>query len=91
MTLRRRRALGGLFSGPYLGRFRDCSLENQAVCGPTLNLVTAAVVLWNIVYLGRAIDVLRTRGERIGADDLADLSPLGWEQVNITGDYVRGD
>ena len=56
-----------------------------------LNLVTAAVVLWNTVYLGRAIDALRTRGERIGADDLATLSPLGWEHVNITGDYVWED
>ena len=42
-------------------------------------------------HLGRAIDVLRTRGERIGADDLAALSPLGWEHVNITGDYVWED
>jgi Tn3 transposase DDE domain len=53
--------------------------------------VTAAVVLWNTVYLGRAIDALRTRGERVGADDLATLSPLGWEHVNITGDYVWED
>lgn len=31
------------------------------------------------------------RGERIGADDLATLLPLGWEHVNITGDYVWED
>jgi TnpA family transposase len=74
-----------------LGRFRDRSLENQAGRASALNLVTAAVVLWNTVYLGRAIDALRTRGERIGADDLATLSPLGWEHVNITGDYVWED
>jgi TnpA family transposase len=73
-----------------LGRFRDRSLEDQAVRASALNLVTA-VVLWNTVYLGRAIDALRTRGERIGTDDLATLSPLGWEHVNITGDYVWED
>ena len=71
-----------------LGRFRDRSLENQAGRASALNLVTAAVVLWNTVYLGRAIEILRARGEPIGADDLAGLSPLGWEHVNITGDYV---
>jgi TnpA family transposase len=74
-----------------LGRFRDRSLESQAVRASALNLVTAAVVLWNTVYLGRAIDAVRTRGERIGTDDLAALSPLGWEHVNITGDYVWED
>jgi TnpA family transposase len=74
-----------------LGRFRDRSLENQAGRASALILVTAAVVLWNTVYLGRAIDVLRARGERIGADDLATLSPLGWEHVNITGDYIWED
>ena len=74
-----------------LGRFRDRSLENQAVRASALNLVTAAVVSWNTVYLGRAIDALRARGERLGADDLATLSPLGWEHVNITGDYVWED
>lgn len=74
-----------------LGRFRDRSFENQVGRAAALNLVTAAVVLGNTVYLGRAIDALRTRGEQIGADDLATLSPLGWEHVNITGDYVWED
>jgi TnpA family transposase len=74
-----------------LGRIRDRSLENQAVRASALNLVTAAVVLWNTVYLGRAIDVLRAQGECSGTDDLATLSPLGWEHVNITGDYVWED
>lgn len=74
-----------------LGRFRDRSLESQTVRASALNLVTAAVVLWNTVYLGRAIDALRARGERIDPGDLATLSPLGWEHVNITGDYVWED
>ena len=56
-----------------------------------LNLVIGAIILWNTIYLGRAVATLRARGDRIGADDLAALSPLGWEHVNITGDYVWED
>ena len=59
--------------------------------GGARSIVTAAFILWSIIYLGRAIDALRTRGERFGADDLATLSPLGWEHVNFTGDYVWED
>jgi len=74
-----------------LGRFRDRSFESQTARAAALNLVTAAIVLWNTVYLGRALDALRARGERIRHDDLAGLSPLGWEHINITGDYVWED
>jgi hypothetical protein len=49
------------------------------------------VTVWNTVHLGRAIDALRARGERIGTNDLAALSPLGWKHVSITGDYVWED
>ena len=74
-----------------LGRFRDRSLENQTVRASALNLVTAAIVLWNTVYLGRAVEALRARGEPLDAAALAGLSPLGWEHLNITGDYVWED
>src|SRR5215208_2513708 len=73
-----------------LGRFRNRSFESQAVRASALNFVIAAIVLWNTVCLGRAIDALRARGERIATDVLA-TSPLGWEHVNITGDYVWED
>lgn len=49
--------------------------------------MTAAVVLWNTVYLERAANALRNHGQ--GVDDvlLQYLSPLGWEHINLTGDY----
>jgi hypothetical protein len=45
-------------------------------------------VLWNTVYLERAVKVLRERGEVIPDDLVAHLSPLGWEHINPTGDDV---
>ena len=55
---------------------------------PAALLVTAAIALWNTVYLGRALDALRRSGERVPDTLLAHLAPLGWQHVNLTGDYL---
>ena len=71
-----------------LGEIRDRSFEQQRYRASGLNLVTAAVVLWNTVYLERAAHALRGNG--LGIDDalLQYLSPLGWEHINLTGHYL---
>jgi TnpA family transposase len=45
-----------------LGEIRDRSYENQRYRASGLNLVVAAIVLWNAVYLDRAVPALRDRG-----------------------------
>lgn len=52
----------------HLGRFRDRSHENQASRAAALNLVTAAIILFDCRYLGRAIDEMRRRGTDQGRD-----------------------
>ena len=52
-----------------------------------LNLLVAAIILWNTTYLQRAVDHLRIQGHHPASGDLAHLSPLGWEHINLTGDY----
>ena len=49
-----------------------------------LALVTAAIAFWNTVYLGRALDALRRRGETIPDALLAHLAPLGWQHINLS-------
>jgi TnpA family transposase len=70
-----------------LGELRDRSFENQRYRASGLNLVIAAIVLWNTVYLARAVRALRERGQVIDEALLQHLSPLGWEHINLTGDY----
>jgi TnpA family transposase len=70
-----------------LGVLRDRSFENQRYRASGLNLVVAAIVLWNTVYLGRVVQALREQGQVIDEDLLQHLSPLGWEHINLTGDY----
>jgi TnpA family transposase len=71
-----------------LGEVRDRSFESQRYRASGLNLVTAAIVLWNTVYLERAILALKEHGYAVDENLLQHLSPLGWEHINLTGDYV---
>jgi len=73
-----------------LGRLRDRTAEAQQHRAGGLALVTAAIALWNTVYLGRAQDALRRRGEAVPNALLAHLAPLGWQHINLTGDYLWG-
>jgi hypothetical protein len=51
-------------------------------------LVVAAIILWNTVYMERAIQTLCDSGQEIDEKLLQHLSPLGWEHINLTGDYI---
>ena len=71
-----------------LGRLRDRATEAQQYRASGLAIVTAAIALWNTVYLGRALDDLRRGGEIIPDPLLAHLAPIGWQHINLTGDYL---
>jgi TnpA family transposase len=71
-----------------LGEIRDRSFERQRYRAGGLNLVTAAIVLWNTVYLERATQALSSKEPSMDADLCQYLSPLGWEHINLTGDYL---
>ena len=71
-----------------LGEIRDLSHQNQLRRASGLNLLVAAIILWNTTYLQRAVDHLRKQGHRPAPGDLAQLSPFGWEHINLTGDYL---
>ena len=74
-----------------LGRFRDRGTENQQVRAAALNLVTAAIILFNCRYLGRAGEALQGKGAAGVDEALGQISPLGWDHINLTGDYVFSD
>ncbi|MEC4361686.1 organomercurial transporter MerC [Klebsiella pneumoniae] len=53
-----------------------------------LGMIGPAIVLWNTVYLERAAHALRGNGHAVDDSLLQYLSPLGWEHINLTGDYL---
>ncbi|MCP1232279.1 transposase, partial [Acetobacter indonesiensis] len=77
-----RNALARALFFNQLGELRDRRFENQAYRASGLNLLVAAVILWNTRYLQSAITTLGI------SDDLAQhIAPLGWEHISLTGDY----
>jgi TnpA family transposase len=95
----RRRANAGLNKGEArnalaravffhrLGELRDRSFESQVYRASGLNLLVAAIILWNTRYLGIALDALR-EGQRVPDDLVRHIAPLGWEHISLTGDYT---
>ena len=71
-----------------LGEMRERSFENQCYRASGLNLVISAIIFWNTVYLGRAIQQMKENGQSVDENLLKHLCPLGWEHINLTGDYV---
>jgi Tn3 transposase DDE domain len=70
------------------GELRDRTFENQRYRASGLNLVVLAIILWNTVYLERAINALRQRGITFPDALLPHVSPIGWAHINLTGDYT---
>ena len=71
-----------------LGKICDRSFEQQRYRASGLDLLTVAILLWNMVYLDRTITTLNSNEGTIDPDLLRFLSPLGWEHINLTGDYT---
>ncbi|MFT8723184.1 MAG: Tn3 family transposase [Acetobacter malorum] len=73
------------------GRIRDHGLQAQGHRASALNLVASAIVLWNTTYLEAAMRHLERQGRSIPPNLLQHLSPLGWQHINLTGDYLWTD
>jgi TnpA family transposase len=70
-----------------LGEMRDRSYEDQMHRASGLNLICAAISLWNTTYIDAAVQTLRGQGVHITDERLRHLSPLGWEHIALTGVY----
>lgn len=53
-----------------------------------LNLVAGAIVLRNTACLQAARMHLASLGRPVPQDLLRHLSPLGWQHINLAGDYL---
>jgi len=82
-----RNSLAGAVFFNRLGEIRDRSFDHQRYRASGLNLVTAAIVLWNSVYLEPTTHTLYD-GQPLDETMFQYLSPLGWEHINLTGDCV---
>lgn len=69
------------------GEIMDRTWAEQYNSASGLNLVVAAIILWNTVYLGRAVEYLK-KDRQIPETHLKHISPVAWEHISLTGDYI---
>ena len=67
-----------------LGAIRDRTFEGQRYRASGL-LVTAPIILWNTVYMDRAVVALRQSGHTIDDASLPHVAPVHWNHINLTG------
>jgi len=69
------------------GRILDRSDAAQQKRAMALNLVIAAIVFWNTLYMDKATDYLGKTDQLPDLGLLPITSPLGWEHVILTGNF----
>jgi TnpA family transposase len=70
------------------GRIADRGAEAQQFRASGLNLVIAAIVYWNSTYMADAVAHLRTAGEMVPEALLVHTTPLSWEHIGLSGDFL---
>ena len=70
------------------GELRQRYCEGQEDQLGSLGLVVNVIVLWNTIYMDAALNQLRAEGFDVRAEDLARLSPLGFDHINMLGRYA---
>jgi len=76
---------GDLFQPPR--RAARSFFRKQAYRASGLNLIVAAIILWNTRYLAPAFAELARRGHDVSPELIRHVAPLGWQHIALTGDY----
>lgn len=69
------------------GEIRDRSAEGQHYRIAGMNLLAAIIIFWNTMKLGEVVASQKSEGKLLSPELLAHVSPLGWEHINLTGEY----
>ena len=70
------------------GELRQRYREGQEDQLGSLGLVVNVIVLWNTIYMDAALNQLRAEGFDVRAEDVARLSPLRFDHINMLGKYA---
>ncbi|SDH66765.1 Tn3 transposase DDE domain-containing protein [Desulfosporosinus hippei DSM 8344] len=74
-----------IFFGKF-GELRERALQDQLQRASALNIIINAISVWNTVYLAKAAELKKSKGE-LKEELLNHISPLGWEHINFLGEY----
>ena len=83
-------AMNGLARAIFFGKqgeLRERTVENQLQRASALNIIINAISIWNTLYLEKAIEYRKKEGN-FNEELIANISPLGWEHINLLGEYT---
>jgi len=70
------------------GELRQRYREGQEDQLGALGLVVNIIVLWNTIYIDAVLEQLRGEGHQVESEDVARLSPLIFDHINLLGRYA---
>jgi hypothetical protein len=70
------------------GELRQGYCEGHGDQLGALGLVLNVIILWNTLYINSAVEQLKAEGFPIRSEDIAPLSPLMFDHINLLGRYA---
>ncbi|MDY8049456.1 Tn3 family transposase [Paenibacillus polymyxa] len=82
-------AMNGLARAIFFGKqgeLRERTIQHQLQRASALNIIINAISIWNTLHLTKAVEYQK-RTSGFNEDLLHHMSPLGWEHINLLGEY----
>ncbi|MBG9787445.1 Tn3 family transposase [Brevibacillus laterosporus] len=82
-------AMNGLARAIFFGKqgeLRERTIQHQLQRASALNIIINAISIWNTLHLTKAVEYQK-RTSSFNEDLLHHMSPLGWEHINLLGEY----
>ncbi|MFA1643630.1 Tn3 family transposase [Chryseomicrobium imtechense] len=82
-------AMNGLARAIFFGKqgeLRERTIQHQLQRATALNIIINAISVWNTLHLTKAVEYQKGLGD-FNEDLLHHVSPLGWEHINLLGEY----
>jgi len=83
-------AMNGLARAFFFGKqgeLRERTIQQQLQRASALNIIINAISIWNTLHLTKAVEYQKQTGS-FNEDLLHHMSPLGWEHINLLGEYL---
>ncbi len=68
------------------GELRERTIQHQLQRVSALNIIINAISIWNTLHLTKIVEYQKRSGSFI-EELLHHMSPLGWEHINLLGEY----
>ncbi|MFK4428505.1 Tn3 family transposase [Bacillus sp. RC51] len=82
-------AMNGLARAIFFGKqgeLRERTIQHELQRASALNIIINAISIWNTLHLTKAVEYQK-QSDSFNEELLHHMSPLGWEHINLLGEY----